>query len=56
MHAQVNTQCNRALPSHTKLINKLIYVFNKSTIPYSSVDNNDVYNGNKKKLINFVHI
>ena len=31
-------------------------VFNKSTTPYSSVESTAVYNGNRKNVINCVHI
>lgn len=36
--------------------NKELYVRTKSTVPYSLVDNIDVYKGSKKKLISCVHI
>ena len=36
--------------------NRLVNVFNKSTTPYSSLLNTAVYTGNKKNVINCVHI
>ena len=36
--------------------NKLVKVFNKSTTPYSSLLSTAVYTGNKKNVINCVHI
>ena len=31
-------------------------MLSKSTVPYSSVESTAVYNGNRKKVINCVHI
>ena len=50
----LNTPCS--ICNVTTGINRLTNVFNKSTTPYSSVDNMYVYSGSNKNVINCVHI